>query len=70
MRLTLKFWPPSTPVRLECPARFTSEAICLQASEMEAINVAISLSTVPFASSCKVPRSSKEPEMTAVPGPT
>lgn len=49
---TWTFCAPATPVRLEIPARFTREAICLQARAVEAMTVASSPSMVPFCSSC------------------
>ena len=50
---TWTFWAPATPVRLEIPALFTREAICLQARAMEETTTASSLLMVPCFSSYK-----------------
>ena len=49
---TCTFAWPAAPVRLEMPARDTSEAICLHASDTDAMTVASSPSMLPFISSC------------------
>lgn len=44
---TCTFCSPARPVRLEMPARFTREPICLQAVPMEEMTAASSLSITP-----------------------
>ena len=47
-----EFWSPCRPVKLEMPALFTMDAICLHATATEDSTTASSLSILPACSSC------------------